>query len=212
MKIFVDSNIVRHSATAYRTMDITFGGGSPGMPLIRYGNVETIIKKESLDTDLRSEIKILEKLSLKIKEAGAILIMDRNTLSEVSESGKFRSEYFFSSKIVISEPPPEPYYPIFIQDRMNQGPTKNQFLNFLITIKHPRFLELAKYSGAIGAKRKRFRQLADAYWLWCAETNNANYFLTLDSKLINGLSTAKRLMYDPILIKPSRLLDVLKNS
>ncbi|VXA57238.1 hypothetical protein ACI8B_330008 [Acinetobacter proteolyticus] len=31
MKIFLDSNIVRHSATTYRTMDIYFGGGNASL-------------------------------------------------------------------------------------------------------------------------------------------------------------------------------------
>lgn len=206
MKIYVDSNIVRHAATKYRTMDIYFGGAKPGQALVRYGPIEVLKKKPADDKRLRKEIKLLKRLSKKIKKVGSSLVMDRQTFLEIKRAGRFRSDYFFGSEIEFSNPPPVQYYLSFVPSWMNTGPTDNQFHNFLSTLKHPRFMELAKYAGALQGKRKKYNQLADAYWLWCAESNQCNYFLTLDTKLINSFSTAKRLTFMPILVTPSELL------
>ncbi|WP_346839240.1 hypothetical protein [Microbulbifer sp. SAOS-129_SWC] len=132
--------------------------------------------------------------------------MDRQTDMEIKKSGRFRSDYFYGSEIEFSDPPPVRYFLTIRPSWMNTGPTKNHFHNFLSELKHPRFLELAKYAGALQGGRKKYNQLADAYWLWCAESNKCDVFLTLDTKLINSLSTAKRLEFTPDVVKPSELL------
>jgi hypothetical protein len=212
MKIFLDSNIVRHSATTYRTMDIYFGGGKPGEPLVREGPIETIHKNPPPDEKLAAEINCLPNLSAKLKSIGATLIMDFENFSEVKKAGRFRNDYFYGSEIERSERPPEFNAILGMPNWLNSGPTENHFHNFLHRLKNPRFLELAKYAGASQGKKDNYNQLADAYFLWCAEVNQATFFLTLDFKLHRSIGQAKKLVYAPKIVSALDLLADLKNA
>ncbi|ATG88685.1 hypothetical protein [Methylomonas koyamae] len=213
MKVFLDSNIIQHAATTYRTMDIHFGGAKSGEPLVRTGPVTTITKKPANSKNLRDEIECLPELSIKLKEIGATLITDfENIYSEVRKAGRFRKEYFFGSDVSYAEPPPE-FNTIFgMPSWLNPGHTDKHFHNFLHNLKNSRFLELAKYAGALQGKEPNYNQLADAYFLWCAEVNRADYFLTLDSRLERSINQAKSLVFEPRVISASKLLSEIKNA
>ena len=213
MKVFIDSNIIQHSATTYRTMDIYFGGAKPGEPLVREGPIQTVHKKPAENKNLMAEIECLKELACKLKALGATLIMDfENIYSEVRRAGRFRREFFYGSDIEYAERPPEFNTVIGVPGWLNPGPTDKQFHNFLHRLKHPRFLELAKFSGALQGKEANYNQLADAYFLWCAEANEADYFLTLDAKLERSINQAKSLVYKPKVISASKLLAELENA
>ncbi|WP_444940562.1 hypothetical protein ACJJI3_18825 [Microbulbifer sp. ZKSA004] len=213
MKVFLDSNIIQHSATTYRTMDIYFGGAKPGEPLVRKGPIQAINKKPAKNQKLRAEIDCLEELASKLKALRATLIMDfDNIYSEVRRAGRFRKEFFYGSDIKYAERPPEFNTVLGGPSWLNSGPTDKQFHNFLHNLKHPRFLELAKFSGALQGKDANYNQLADAYFLWCAEINEADYFLTLDAKLERSINQAKSLVYKPNVISASQLLTELQNA
>jgi len=210
MKVFLDSNIVQHSATTYRTMDIYFGGAKPGEPLVREGPIQTVQKQPAKDERLRKEISCLAKLSKKLESIGATLIMDFENFSEINRAGRFRGDYFYGSKIDYAERPPEFNTILGMPSWLNPGPTSNHFHNFLHSLKHPRFVELAKYSGALQNKKENYNQLADAYFLWCAEINHVNYFLTLDLKLHRSINGAKSLKYTPKVVCATELLSELE--
>lgn len=82
-------------------------------------------------------------------------------------------------------------------------------LKFLTEFKHPRFLELQRVCGAFqGHDRPRHRnQLIDAFHLLCAESAGANYFLTLDNKLIRTLANQKTQKTNVICITPKLFLN-----
>tara|TARA_R110002072_G_scaffold302655_1_gene487099 strand:+ start:191 stop:829 length:639 start_codon:yes stop_codon:yes gene_type:complete len=212
MKVFLDSNIVQHAATTYRTMGIYFGGAKTGEPMIRKGPIQTVRKPPARDAKLRAEIDCLPELSSKLQSIGAKLIMDFNNLSEVKRAGKFRREYFHGSHIEYAKRPPEFHASFGGVSWLNPGPTENHFHNFLHRLKNPRFLELAKYAGALQGPKNNYNQLADAYFLWCAEINDANYFLTLDLKLGRCMLQAKSLVYIPKVVSATRLLGELKDA
>ena len=194
-------------------MDICFGGAKPGEPLIRKGPIETIHKKPAKDEPLRLEIDSLQELASKLKNIGACLIMDiDNIYSEVSKAGRFQREYFYGSDIEYAERPPEFNATLGAPSWLNPGPTDNHFHNFLHRLKNPRFLDLAKYAGALQGSKDNYNQLADAYFLWCAEVNYADYFLTLDSKLERSIGQAKSLVYTPKVVSATKLLAELKNT
>lgn len=62
---------------------------------------------------------------------------------------------------------------------------KEHALDFLCSIEHPRFVELTKMTGAYQGSTKplNLNQALDAYHLWCAESYEIKYFLTMDYKL-----------------------------
>lgn len=209
MRVFVDSNIIRHAATRYRTQTIQFGRLDPGDPLVKRGPIQFHSKKPASGLRLRSEIGKLRELSAHLKVTGATLLMDQETLGEVKRAGGFRSEYFHRSNIVVSEPPLKYARIIGLAPHLNFGPTENHFHNFLSNLEHPRFLQLAKATGGMQGESKNYNQLADAFFLWCAESNDADYFLTLDFKLKNCITHAANLAFSPSVLLPSQLLSVL---
>ncbi|WP_137157319.1 hypothetical protein [Rhizobium sp. FKL33] len=62
---------------------------------------------------------------------------------------------------------------------------KEHSLDFISSIKHPRFVELMKMTGAYQGKNRplNLNQALDAYHIWCAESANIDYFLTMDYSL-----------------------------
>ncbi|MEW5056533.1 MAG: hypothetical protein AB1Y25_02825 [Cycloclasticus sp.] len=212
MKIFLDSNIVQHAATTYRSQDIHFGGAKPGEPIIRKGPIETFQKQPANSEKLRLEIDCLPEISTKLKNIGANLIMDHENFSEVRKAGRFRKEYFYGSDIKYAKRPPEFNTILGLPSHLNPGPTDNHFHNFLHQLKNPRFLELAKYAGALQGTKANYNQLADAYFLWCAEINHVDYFLTLDLKLSRLMGKARNLIYEPQVVTATELLGKLQNA
>lgn len=212
MIVFLDSNIIQHAATTYRTKDIYFGGAKPGEPLIRYGPIETISKEPAKNEKLRAEIDCLPELSSRLKIINARLIMDFDNFLEVKRAGRSRSEYFHGSEIHYADRPPEYNAVLGMPSWLNPGPTNNHFHNFLHRLKHPRFLELAKYAGALQGPSDNYNQLSDAYFLWCAEANKADYFLTLDFKLKRMISQAKSLVYKTKVVSAMELLVEIENA
>lgn len=209
MKVFLDSNIIQHSATAYRTYAIQFGGGKLGTPLVRNGPVETVNKKPAPAEELRNEIFRLPELAAKLRGVGACLVIARENYLEIRKAARSRDEHFYGSRIYFSEPPPEPYNFVSVPSWMNTGPTDNSFHNFLHDLKHPRFLKFAKCAGAIHGSTFNYNQLADAYFLWCAEVNQVDYFLTLDGKLQRAIENSPTLKFKTKIVSATGLLHVL---
>lgn len=81
----------------------------------------------------------------------------------------------------------------------------------LARIEHPRFKELQKWSGAFQGNDKPLNrsQLLDAFHLWCAETANADYFLTQDESLIRTVTGRKPERIAVQLVTPFDLLSAL---
>ncbi|NOT60254.1 MAG: hypothetical protein HOP19_08515 [Acidobacteria bacterium] len=78
--------------------------------------------------------------------------------------------------------------------------------DFFKDIEHPRFKALQKMANAKPDSKKYLQQLRDAFYIWCAEHNNCDYFLTLDFKLIKMINSNKRHTTSVKLVKPSELL------
>ena len=100
--------------------------------------------------------------------------------------------------------------PIVLQSRILLGGNKKfkeHNLDFVCGIKHPRYIDLTKMTGAFQGEDKplNLNQALDAYHIWCAECAGIQYFLTMDYKLqkVAGLSNIKT----PVVIKtPDQLL------
>ncbi|WP_020680832.1 hypothetical protein [Marinobacterium rhizophilum] len=212
MKIYLDTNVVMHSATEYRTQDIYFGGARAGEPLIRRGEIEVIKKRKARDPKLRQQIEALPELAGKLKDLGVEPVMDYENFIEIRRAGRFRKEYFYGSEIKASDRAPQFRTLVGGSRWMNSDPTENLFHNFLDGLKNKRFIQIAKQVGAFQGTYKKYNQLADAYFLWCAELNKVDYFLTLDFNLQKYIHKASRLEYIPQVITPTELLNVLQKS
>jgi hypothetical protein len=80
---------------------------------------------------------------------------------------------------------------------------KRAQFNFLLSLKHKRFLELQRITGAYQGKGKFDRnQLLDAFHLWCAEHNSCDFFLSLDFKQAKIIEKAKSKLPVPV-VRPS---------
>lgn len=77
---------------------------------------------------------------------------------------------------------------------------------FLCSLKHKRFLQLQRATGAYqGPNGINENQLLDAFHLWCAEYNASDFFLTLDFNLARAVKGAKSVRTVPV-VRPSELL------
>jgi len=90
--------------------------------------------------------------------------------------------------------------------------TEQLLRDFLEKISHPRFDELQKITGAYqGAYEKNLNQMLDAFYVWCAEFERCDYFLTLDFSLIRMISSAPKRPKHLKMVTPSVLLKDLSN-
>ena len=109
---------------------------------------------------------------------------------------------FYNTPLETVEAPVQ-YGRVMIGAGINQE--QEQF-SFLPSLKHPRFVELQKMTGAYqGAGKLNRNQLLDAFHLWCAEHNYCSFFLTLDFKLLRVLQKSKRKL-NVKAVKPSKLM------
>ena len=83
--------------------------------------------------------------------------------------------------------------------------------DFLCGIKHKRFIEIQKATGAYqGNNKTNKNQLLDAWNIWCAEHSNCDYLLTMDLKLIRMIKSNKKWECRVKIVKPSQLLDEIQ--
>lgn len=70
---------------------------------------------------------------------------------------------------------------------------KENILDSLSRVKHPRYVELTKMTGAFQGESRplNLNQARDAYHIWCAENANMDYFLTMDYKLKKVVALSK---------------------
>lgn len=87
-------------------------------------------------------------------------------------------------------------------------PRDYQF-EFLRGVSHPRYKQLQVAVGANEESRKFKNQLLDAFHICCAEAAKAEYFLTLDQKLIRHVSGHKRWPPTTRVLSPTELVKLL---
>jgi hypothetical protein len=89
-------------------------------------------------------------------------------------------------------------------------PEEAQF-QFLQSIKDERFQFLQRKTGAYqGENGFNRNQLLDAFYIWCAEYSNCDFYLTLDFKLINCFKNQAEGVIKTRILSPSELLSECK--
>jgi hypothetical protein len=206
-KVYIDTSVLKFSATQLprlrpKKQKINWGGQDYQLTIHDYVRVNPNDSINNLE--LKAEVELLLPLA-KAGKAGLVdYVIQIETLFESlglpkmdSETGKF---YDAPCKDVEA---PIKYSRIIVGYGFNAKETQFKFLS---SIKNKRFLELQKMTGAYqGPSTLNQNQLLDAFYLWCAEHNKCDYFLTLDFKLIKVLRKQKGNLLSEI-VKPSELM------
>jgi hypothetical protein len=210
LKVYIDTNIFKFSATQLprllpRKQVLDWGGTIHEVTIHDFVkiNPNNFIK----NPDLKSEADLLPKLAEMGKFGRIKYVINMETIFESWGIPKMDSETgrFFGAPYETVTAPIEYSRVCF---RFDLDPSEMQF-KFISSIRHKRFDELQKMTGAYQGKGKLARnQLLDAFHLWCAEHNECDYFLTMDFKLIKMLSNKLQSLK---VVKPSDLLVALNN-
>lgn len=79
-------------------------------------------------------------------------------------------------------------------------------IQFLKDLKHRRYLELQRASGAYQGDHVNENGLLDAFHNWCAEETGATHFLTTDFKLLRAVRNHRTYRPRVRVVSPSELL------
>ncbi|MGB7541402.1 MAG: hypothetical protein WBM28_05230 [Burkholderiales bacterium] len=101
--------------------------------------------------------------------------------------------------------------PIEYERIVIDGTGRDHQYEFLLQLRHPRYLELQRLCGAYQGDDcpPNRNQLIDAFHLFCAESSGADYLLTHDDKLIKAVLNDKTRKVSIKPITPKRLLITL---
>ena len=212
-KIYVDTNILKFSATELPRF-------KPRLQKINWGGVEhEVIVHDFVDInpnnninnpELKTEADILPELA-KLGKKGLVryvIQMEAELESWGIPNMDSKSGRFYGAPLEQIDAP-------VIYSRVIAGGfshPKDMQYKFLSSLKHKRFIELQKITGAYQGKMKANRnQLLDAFHIWCAEHSGCDYFLTMDFKLIRVVLNNTHSNLSVKLVRPSELLSELEN-
>ncbi len=212
-KIYLDTNIFKFSATKLRryvprTQTIDWGGVTQDIDV--HDPVEINPNEGIKNSDLKAETVLLPKLSELGKNNKIKYYINNETRLEIWELPNMDSANgkFFGCPIETGQDPIRYSRALF---NHNTSMREEQF-NFLSQIKHKRFTELQKITGAYqGENNLNHNQLLDAFHIWCAEHNECDYFLTLDFKLIKVIDKSPNNVFTNV-VSPSTLVTQLSKS
>lgn len=212
-KVYVDSNIYKFSATAlsrFRPRQVTtFWGGREQVVTVH--DLVTVNPNARIDNnpDLKAETELLPDVAALADADLVSFVISTETQVEISGLPDLDSNtgYFYRAKREIANEPVK-YSRILYGGR--DEPLQAQF-KFLSSLRHKRFLELQRITGAYqGEERVNRNQLLDAFHLWCAEHNNCDFFLSLDFKLAKVIEKSKSKPIVPV-VRPSELLAAVRS-
>lgn len=159
------------------------------------------------NTDLKAEAGLIQKVAEMAKSGRLMLMIHFETQLETWGLPHMDSEdgSLYGAPLVDADAP-------IHYGRTSAGGGKSAYdhqLEFLQSLRVPRFLELQRATGAYQGPGKLNRnQLLDAFHLWCAEHNSCNYFLTLDFKLQRVLERSPTELNVSV-VRPSQLLQAV---
>lgn len=210
-KVYLDTTVLKFSATELprlqpRNTSINWGGKNIDVTVHDFieVNPNNLIPNDKL----KVEAELLPRLA-ELGKLGAIEYVINNETEQESwglPNMDSKTGRFYGAPIKTVKAPLE------YSRTVAGGETKSRERQycFLSSIRHKRFLELQKMTGAYQGKQPlNHNQLLDAFHLWCAEHNNCEFFLTLDFKVIKvlGLSPKKSTVQT---VRPSQLLSLLE--
>lgn len=210
-KVYLDTTVLKFSATALprlqpRNASIRWGGKN--IDVADHDMVDINPNNSIPNVELKTEAGLLPRLA----ELGKLGTIEYVINVETEQEGwglpnmDSKTGRFYGTQIKAVESPLK--YSRIVAGGATK-PRERQY-NFLCSIKHKRFIELQKMTGAYQGKEPlNHNQLLDAFHLWCAEHNACDFFLTLDFKLIKLLDKSPN---KPIVkaVQPSQLLGLIE--
>lgn len=209
--IYVDTSAVKFSVarrTVYRPRWQTINWGGTDFTAEVFDRVELDVLSNVDNKELKSEAKFLRLIADAERTGKVRLFMGSETNLEVMGLPKLDSidGYFFGADIKFA-PAPVRYGRVIMG--VGLGSAKDLQYEFLRSLKHARFIQLQKMTGAYQGKLPPNRnQLLDAFHLWCAEYNECAYFLTLDFSLQKVVKRSKGELRT-LVSRPSEVADAL---
>jgi hypothetical protein len=207
-KVYIDTNILKSSATSLRRLVprkqmLLLKGNVLEATVHDIGEVNPNL---ALTGEMKTEAELLPQLAELGKQGTVRFIIHTETEFESWNLPKMRGNRtgrFYGAPIESAKSPVQ-YNRMMIG--YNQDP-KDMQVEFLSGLKHKRFSELQKVTGAYKDSGKLVpNQLLDAFHIWCAEHNGCDFFLTLDFKLINRVGSNS----DKPTLKLVRVSELLK--
>lgn len=208
-KIFLDTNILQfgtEKATRLVPRKQALLWGEKEITSTVYKITDIPLHEKIKNDKLYNEIKRLPEIAKLSKDNKIDLVTHFETIFEqwgLPHTIGRRKSYFDGVKIDKTDNPIE-YSRVIARLGFSGREMQSDFLQ---GIRHRRFIELQKATGAYQGKKKANRnQLLDAFHIWCAEQNQCDYFLTLDFKLIDYTKNQKKYKPKILLVYPSELI------
>jgi len=213
IKVFVDANIFKYSATElhrfYPRQQAVVWGSNAFTTTVH--DLVVINPNDNIRNNeiLRREVSLIpEIVALQTKENIEFCVTFESDVEVMglpdmdSRPGKL-----YGAKISYIEPPIE-YSRVVIGWDID---AKEEQYDFIKRIKSKRFLEIQRATGAYqGINPPNRNQLLDAFHLWCAEHAKCDVFLTGEAtKLKRSMSNKRDFSYGTKVLLPSELLSVL---
>lgn len=208
--VYLDANVFKFAATRLlrlfpREHTVTWGEREFSTTVHDFGYLNP---NESIsNADLKAEAQLLQKVAEMAKSSRLSLMVQLETRLEAWGLPRMDSDDgpMYGAPLVAVNAPIQ-YGRIVVGG--GESADERQ-LNFLRSLRAPRFLELQRATGAYqGPGRLNRNQLLDAFHLWCAEYNRCNYFLTLDFKLQRVLEQSRKELNTSV-VRPSQLLQAV---
>jgi hypothetical protein len=210
-RIYLDSNVFKFSATKLlrfrpREVAVDWGGTRQSETVHDPVNVNPNDRIDN-NPELRREAELLPQVAILAASGLADFLINSETLLEVGGLPNLDSATgrFYGAAYMVADAPVRYGRTVF----GGNVHYKDEQFNFLRSLRHERFDQLQRVTGAYQGETKVNRnQLLDAFHLWCAEHNGCEYFLSLDFKLARVISNSKSKSLVRV-VRPSELLAVL---
>jgi hypothetical protein len=210
-KVYLDTTVLKFSATVlprFQPRNTSVNWGGKNIDVTVHDFIEVNPNDSIWNPELKAETELLPHLAELGKLGVVEYFIGNETLWEGWGLPNMNSKMgpFFGTQIKGVQAPLE-YGRILAGGETT--PRERQY-DFLCSIRHKRFIELQKMTGAYQGKHPlNHNQLLDAFHLWCAEHNDCEFFLTLDFKAIKVLHSSPS--KSPVqAVRPSVLISLLK--
>jgi hypothetical protein len=211
-RVFLDTSAVKHSFRAKQLL-------RPRLHKFEWnGMLHEIVGHDLVVVDPAARVSNPE-LKAEIELLSEIAILAKEKIIELLWHGEASTEFGFVWTVPSGGRPellqvgvtrigsPIKYSRLLHPARLNSGKTGRDIqIEFLKSIRHPRYMQLQKACGAYQGETINENQLIDAFHVWCAEAGGATHFLTTDLKLARLVSQRQTHPPRVKVVTPSQLL------